>query len=61
MVREQRKPDLDRVLNEVMWLFLGGIARPEALAVLNREEQKLSGKQGVERGESPAVRRVGSV
>jgi AcrR family transcriptional regulator len=59
MVREQRKPDLDRVLNEVMWLFLGGIARPEALAVLNREEQKLSGKHSVERGENHAARGVG--
>jgi hypothetical protein len=61
MVREQRKPDLDRVLNEVMWLFLGGIARPEALAVLNREEQKLSGKHSVERGENHAERGVGPV
>jgi len=49
------------VLNEVMWLFLGGIARPEALAVLNREEQKLSGKHGVERGEGNATPSVGPV
>lgn len=59
MVREQRKPDLDAMLREVMWLFLGGIARPEVLVTLNRDEQKLSGKRDVERGESHATRSVG--
>jgi AcrR family transcriptional regulator len=61
MVREQRKPDLDAVLHEVMWVFLGGIARPEALATLQRDDQKLSGKQRVEAGEGPAKRAVGPV
>jgi AcrR family transcriptional regulator len=59
MVREQRKPDLDAVLREVQWLFLGGMARPEVLVALNRDEQKLSGKPGVERGESHARRTPG--
>jgi AcrR family transcriptional regulator len=54
MVREQRKPDLENVLREVMWLFLGGIARPEVLAELNRDGQKLSGKRAVQGGESHA-------
>ena len=56
LVREPKKPDLDAMLREVMWLFLGGIARPEVLVVLNREGQKLSGKHGVERGESHVTR-----
>jgi AcrR family transcriptional regulator len=56
MVREQRKPDLETVLREVMWLFLGGIARPEVLVELNRDRQKLSGKRAVERGESHVLR-----
>lgn len=51
MVREQRKPDLDAMLREIQWLFLGGMARPEVLAKLNQDRQKLSGKQGVERRE----------
>lgn len=56
LVREPKKPDLDAMLREVMWLFLGGIARPEVLVVLNREGQKLSGKHDVERGESHVTR-----
>ncbi len=59
MVREQRKPNLDAMLREVQWLFLGGIARPEVLVALSRGEQKLSGKRDVERGESLATRSVG--
>jgi AcrR family transcriptional regulator len=51
MVREQRKPDIDSMLREVQWLFLRGMARPELLGTLKRDPQKLSGKQGVERGE----------
>jgi AcrR family transcriptional regulator len=58
LVREQRKPDLDSMLREVQWLFLGGIARPEVLVALNREQQKLSGNRNVERGESRDVRRA---
>lgn len=58
MVREQRKPDLEAMLREVQWLFMGGIARPDVLAALNRDEQKLSGKHGVERGESHVNRGV---
>jgi hypothetical protein len=61
MVREQRKPELDAVLREVMWLFLGGIARPEALATLDRDRQKLSGRPHVERGESQAGRAVNPI
>lgn len=56
LVRTQQKPDLDAMLREVQTLFLGGIARPEVLAELNRDHQKLSGKPGVERGESHAQR-----
>lgn len=59
LVRQQRKPDLDAMLREVQWLFLGGIARPEVLAALERDEQKLSGKRDVERGESHAAGGVG--
>jgi AcrR family transcriptional regulator len=58
LVKEPRKPDLDAMLHEVESLFLGGLARPEVLVVLNREEQKLSGKQAVERGGSLAGRGV---
>jgi len=58
LVKEPRKPDLDAMLHEVESLFLGGLARPEVLVVLNREERKLSGKQAVERGESLAERGV---
>jgi AcrR family transcriptional regulator len=59
MVREQRKPDLEAMLREVQWLFIGGIARPDVLATLDRDDQKLSGKRDVERGESLAARSVG--
>jgi AcrR family transcriptional regulator len=59
LVRRQDKPDLDAMLREVQRQFLGGIARPEVLAVLEREPQKLPAKRGVERGESQAARRVG--
>jgi AcrR family transcriptional regulator len=55
LVREQRKPDLDSMLREVQWLFLGGITRPEALAALNRHQPKLSAEHDVERGESRAA------
>ncbi len=51
MVREQKKPDIEAMLREVQSLFLRGIARPEALGSLHLDRQKLSGKQGVERGE----------
>lgn len=61
LVRTQQKPDLDAMLREVQNLFLGGIARPEALANMNRDRQKLSGKRGVERGESHAERGPGPV
>jgi len=54
MVREQRKPDLEKVLHEVTWLFLGGIARPEVLVELKQDGQKLSGRRAVERGEGHA-------
>jgi AcrR family transcriptional regulator len=62
LVREQRKPDIDSMMREVQWLFLGGIARPDVLVLLsrNREDAKLSGKRDVERGESHAGRSVGS-
>ncbi|HYP87083.1 MAG TPA: TetR/AcrR family transcriptional regulator [Polyangiaceae bacterium] len=55
MVREQRKPDLDAMLREVQWLFLGGLSRPEVLATLSRDRQKLSGNRAVERGEGQAL------
>jgi AcrR family transcriptional regulator len=55
MVREQRKPDIDAMLREVQWLFLRGMARQELLVLLERDHQKLSGKRGVERGESQAL------
>lgn len=55
LVREPRKPDIDAMMREVQDLFLGGLARPEVLAVLKREEQKLSGKSAVERGEGLAA------
>jgi AcrR family transcriptional regulator len=48
LVRLQRKPDLDSMLREVQWLFLGGIARPEVLLALNRDQPKLSEKRDVE-------------
>jgi hypothetical protein len=51
MVREQRKPDIEAMLREVQSSFLRGIARHEALDSLNLDRQKLSEKQGVERGE----------
>ena len=54
LVREPRKPDIDSMLREVQWLFVGGITRPEVLVVLKREDQKLSGKSGVKRGEPVA-------
>jgi AcrR family transcriptional regulator len=60
LVREQRKPDIDALMRETMWLFLGGMARPEALASLERDKQKLSEKRGVERGESHGGRNVAS-
>jgi AcrR family transcriptional regulator len=54
LVRENKKPDLDAMLREVQRLFLGGIARPEVLAAIEEDRQKLSGKSRVERGESHA-------
>ncbi|HVY28449.1 MAG TPA: helix-turn-helix domain-containing protein [Polyangiaceae bacterium] len=60
LVREQRKPDIDAMMRETMWLFLGGMARPEALAALERDRQKLFEKRGVERGESHGGRSVAS-
>ena len=60
LVRQQRKPDLDSMLREVQWLFLGGIARPEVLVALDRDQQKLSGKRDVERDESRVAGSVGS-
>ena len=59
LVRTQQKPDLDAMLREVQQLFLGGIARPEVLANLDRDREKLSGKRGVERGESHVTRGAG--
>ena len=59
LVRQEHKPNLDAMLREVQWLFLGGIARPEVLVALDRDEQKLSGKRDVERGESHAAGGVG--
>lgn len=50
LVREPKKPDIDAMMREAERLFLGGIARPDVLVVLNREDQKLSGKQAVVRG-----------
>jgi AcrR family transcriptional regulator len=61
LVRTQQKPDLDAMLREVQNLFLGGIARPEVLAKLDRDGQKLSGRRAVERGESHAERGPGPV
>jgi AcrR family transcriptional regulator len=55
LVRLQRKPNLDAMLREVQWLFLGGIARPEVLQALTQDDTKLSGKHVVERGESHAA------
>jgi AcrR family transcriptional regulator len=49
LVRQQRKPDLDSMLREVQWLFLGGMARPEVLLTLDRDQRKLSEKRDVER------------
>lgn len=60
LVRQQRKPDLDSMLREVQWLFLGGIARPEVLVALNRDQQKLSKKHDVERDVSHTGQSVGS-
>jgi len=51
---------LDSMLREVQWLFLGGIARPEVLVELNRDQPKLSKKRDVERDESHAGGSVGS-
>ena len=59
LVRQQKKPDLESMLHEVQWLFLGGIARPEVLVVLDHDRQKLSSNRAVERGESHAGRGVG--
>jgi AcrR family transcriptional regulator len=56
LVRAQRKPDIDALLREAMWLFLGGMARPEALVSLERGVEKLSVKRGVEPGGSRAGR-----
>jgi hypothetical protein len=47
------------MLREVQDLFLGGIARPEVLVALQQDRQKLSGKRGVERGDSHASRGAG--
>lgn len=58
LVREQKKPNLDTLLREVMRLFVGGIARPEVQVVLNREDQKLSEKRGVERDEAAGGRGI---
>lgn len=52
LVREQKKPDLDTMLREAMRLFVGGIARPDVQAVLNREDEKLSEKRAVSRDEA---------
>ncbi|RYZ06484.1 MAG: TetR/AcrR family transcriptional regulator [Myxococcales bacterium] len=54
LVREPHRPDIDAMMRQVEALFLGGLARRDVLDVLNREEQKLSGKHAVERGESLA-------
>ena len=59
LVRERSKPDLDAQLREVQNLFLGGIARPDVLATISADRQKLSGQRRVERGESHATRGVG--
>ncbi|MDF3069285.1 MAG: regulatory protein TetR [Polyangiaceae bacterium] len=56
LVREPRRPDIDAMMREAQALFLGGLARRDVLDVMKREEQKLSGKQAVERGESLAGR-----
>lgn len=52
LVREPRKPDIDALMREVEALFLRGLSRAEVLDVLKSEEQKLSLKRAVERGES---------
>jgi AcrR family transcriptional regulator len=59
LVRSHSKPDLDAQLREVQNLFLGGIARPDVLATVVAERQKLSGQRRVQRGESLASRGVG--
>ncbi len=59
LVRTHEKPNLDAMLREVQELFLGGIARPEVLVALQQDRQKLSGKRGVERGDSHASRGAG--
>jgi AcrR family transcriptional regulator len=56
LVREPSKPDIDSMMREAEALFLGGLAKPEALSVLKREDRKLSGKQAVERGGAPVGR-----
>jgi AcrR family transcriptional regulator len=61
LVRAERKPNIDELLRQAQWLFLGGIARPEALVGLDRDQQKLSGQRAVERGESHAGGGVGPV
>jgi hypothetical protein len=61
LVRAERKPDIDELLRQAQWLFLGGIARREALVGLDRDQQKLSGQRAVERGESHAGGGVGPV
>jgi hypothetical protein len=52
LVREHKKPKLDAMLRDVQRLFLGGIARPEALVAIERNAQKLRDARGVEPGES---------
>jgi AcrR family transcriptional regulator len=58
LVRSHSKPDLESQLREVQNLFLGGIARPDVLAAISADRQKLSGQRRVQRGESLASRGV---
>lgn len=62
LVRERELPDLDARLRSVQRLFLGGIARPEALAGLDGDRPPPSGKPALAGRESlqpvPDVRHV---
>jgi len=51
LVKSPRKPDLDQMLREVQRQLLGGVARPEVLAALKLDSQKLSGAIDLERVE----------
>jgi AcrR family transcriptional regulator len=55
LVRQQKKPDLDRLLRETQRQLLGGVARPEVLATLTLEARKSPVIEDQEQGDRPGA------